>query len=158
MKRFLILLLLSLNVSASYVQLGTGGLTPHINKGEKLNYCNQWNNTGIIANKSYYLRFSAGRWGLTYMQGNDSICSDIEGLFVHYLFTADRWWETGLTIGGYSFEMSNSDRAKFCLKNQVESIKNKVLMSNLIFSSIFRFLLVYRFQWQFSLFPIRITR
>tara|TARA_Y100001936_G_C16076667_1_gene674492 strand:- start:1321 stop:1848 length:528 start_codon:yes stop_codon:yes gene_type:complete len=106
-KRFLILLLLSLNVSASYVQLGTGGLTPHINKGEKLNYCNQWNNTGIIANKSYYLRFSAGRWGLTYMQGNDSICSDIEGLFVHYLFTADRWWETGLTIGGYSFEMSN---------------------------------------------------
>tara|TARA_Y100000780_G_scaffold155505_1_gene140246 strand:- start:280611 stop:281138 length:528 start_codon:yes stop_codon:yes gene_type:complete len=103
----LILTLFALNTIAASIQFGLGGLTPHISRGEKLNYCNQWNNTGIIANKAFYLRLSGGRYGVTYMQGDDSICSDIEGVFVHYLFSADKWLETGLTVGGYSFEMSN---------------------------------------------------
>lgn len=96
----------SFSVYAGSIQLGTGGLTPHFSD-QKKNYCNQWNNTGIIANKSYYARLMSGRYGVTYMRGNDSICSDIEGIFIHYLFTADNWWEIGMTAGGYSFNMDN---------------------------------------------------
>ena len=71
------------NAYGSSVQLGFGGLTPHFGSSKK-NYCNQWNNTGIIANKSYYLRYMLNGVGITYMRGNDSICSDIEGIFLHY--------------------------------------------------------------------------
>lgn len=90
--------------SQASLQLGFGSLTPHF-ADEKKNYCNQWNNTGIIANKTYYIRATSGRVGMTYMRGNDSICSDIEGLFLHYIFDGTDWWELGITIGGYAFDM-----------------------------------------------------
>ena len=98
----------SLPCWGSSVQLGFGSLTPHFSTSKK-NYCNQWNNTGIIANKTYYLRFKTGSVGLTYMQGNDSICSPIEGLFGHYTFYDDGWWEYGVTFGGYAFDQKNWD-------------------------------------------------
>lgn len=85
------------------IQLGAGSLTPHFPESKK-NYCNQWNNTGIIANKTYYFRFQVQKIGVTYMQGNDSICSDIEGLFVNYRFTDDGWWDIGLMLGGYAYD------------------------------------------------------
>ncbi|MCO4755384.1 MAG: hypothetical protein KC478_12955 [Bacteriovoracaceae bacterium] len=107
MKWALLLTIFTIKAFAGSIQLGFGSLTPHFGDGEKKNYCNQWNNTGIIANKTYYLRLTAKRLGMTYMRGNDSICSDIEGLFVHYIFIADKWWEMGMTVGGYSFEMKN---------------------------------------------------
>lgn len=88
------------------LQLGFGGLTPHFSSSKK-NYCNQWNDTGIIVNKSYYLRVVGEVYGLTYLQGNDSICSPIEGMFLHYYFSRSDIWDIGATIGGYSFEMSN---------------------------------------------------
>lgn len=75
-----------------------------------MNYCNQWNNTGIIANKSYYLRLQGQVHGLTYMQGNDSICSEISGTFYHYLFSRTNWYDMGITLGGYRFNMNNWKR------------------------------------------------
>lgn len=91
---------------ASSFQIGTGGLTPHF-ASEKKDYCNQWNNTGIIANKTYYIRYLGETWGLTYMQGNDSICSEIEGIFLHYIFKREEWIEYGVTFGGYAFNEDN---------------------------------------------------
>ena len=107
--KYLILILLFTNAYALDVQLGTGSLTPHFSS-QKKNYCNQWNNTGIIANKTYYIRFMANQVGFTYMQGNDSICSPIEGMFLHYIWIKESWYETGVTIGGYSFEMKNWEK------------------------------------------------
>lgn len=105
--RILVLFVLFLsNIYALDVQLGAGSLTPHFSR-QKKNYCNQWNNTGIIANKTYYIRFMANQVGFTYMQGNDSICSPIEGMFVHYIWMKDTWYDLGMTLGGYSFEMKN---------------------------------------------------
>jgi hypothetical protein len=53
------------------------------------------------------MRITANQIGITYMQGNDSICSPIEGLFLHYIWTKETWYELGMTFGGYSFEMSS---------------------------------------------------
>lgn len=106
MKLLTILFLFPLQIFATGVELGTGGLTPHFVR-EKKNYCNQWNNTGIIANKSYYIGFSGEKLGFTYMQGNDSICSPIEGIFLTYYFSRSETWDLGITAGGYSFEMDN---------------------------------------------------
>lgn len=104
---FLTLLILCNNAIATLgVQLGTGGLTPHFTSSKK-NYCNQWNNTGIIANKSYYLRFLFGTMGITYMQGNDSICSEVEGLFLHYIMSSSEYLDIGVTFGGYSYNEKN---------------------------------------------------
>lgn len=89
-------------------QLGFGGLTPHF-VSKKKNYCNQWNNTGIIANKSYYVRYMHEQYGFTYMQGNDSICSEIEGVFFHYIYSRTDWIEYGITAGGYAFNQKNWD-------------------------------------------------
>lgn len=102
----LVLFLFTHSLYAASIQLGTGGLTPHFSASKK-NYCNQWNNTGIIANKTYYLRIMEERWGISYMQGNDSICSEIEGLFAHYRFTDDGWWDVGMTVGGYAYNEEN---------------------------------------------------
>ena len=99
-------ILCSTQVLAYSVQLGTGGLTPHFGDSKK-NYCNQWNNTGIIANKSYYARFMGEMFGFTYMQGNDSICSEIEGIFIHYIFEKSDWYDMGITFGGYAFNEKN---------------------------------------------------
>lgn len=105
--KYIVLFIISLNCFAdNAIQLGTGSLTPHFSKNKK-NYCNQWNDTGIIVNKTYYIRYRAGDYGLTYMKGNDSICSPIEGLFIHIQTGGTKWIEYGITIGGYSFEMSN---------------------------------------------------
>lgn len=98
----------SLSAHTFSFQLGTGGITPHFVR-EKRNYCNQWNNTGIIVNKSYYVRMMFGSVGLTYMQGNDSICSEIEGLFLHHVFTYAEFYEIGVTLGGYAFNQENWD-------------------------------------------------
>jgi hypothetical protein len=103
-----ILFCVSKNIYASSLQLGFGSLTPHFSDSKK-NYCNQWNNTGIIANKTYYLRYLHGDYGLTYMIGNDSICSEIEGVFFHYLFVRTDYTETGITVGGYAFNEENWD-------------------------------------------------
>jgi hypothetical protein len=102
-----LLLLFYLNESHAFsMQLGTGGLTPHFTSSKK-NYCNQWNNTGIIANKTYYIRFMGEKYGFTYMQGNDSICSPIEGTFIHYLMYQTDWNELGITFGGYAYNEQN---------------------------------------------------
>jgi hypothetical protein len=107
MKFLLYLLLIFSNVYAgTSVQLGAGSLTPHFSQTKK-NYCNQWNNTGIIVNKTYYIRVMADNIGFTYLKGNDSICSPIEGIFLHYIMGGTKWIEYGITFGGYSFEMSN---------------------------------------------------
>lgn len=87
-------------------QLGTGGLTPHFTSTKK-NYCNQWNNTGIIANKSYYLRLLFGTMGITYLQGNDSICSEIEGLFINYTLSEGEVVDLGIIAGGYAYNETN---------------------------------------------------
>lgn len=109
-KWFLTLVLFTLSSQAySFAfQLGFGGLTPHF-VTKKKNYCNQWNNTGVIANRSQYIRILGERYGFTYMQGHDSICSDIEGLFIHYIFDKGEWIEMGVTAGGYAFNQSNWD-------------------------------------------------
>lgn len=49
------------------------------------------------------------RYGLTYMQGNDSICSKIEGLFFHYMYKRTDWIDSGIIIGGYAFNQENWD-------------------------------------------------
>lgn len=91
------------------VSLGTGGLTPHFSRTKK-NYCNQWNNTGIIVNKSYYIRFEGSTHGITFMTGNDSICSKIDGIFYHYMFNRQDWYDVGITMGGYAFNMENWEK------------------------------------------------
>lgn len=99
--------LVSLSASATVgFQLGTGGFTPHFSKTKK-NYCNQWNNTGIIVNKSYYVRLLLGDIGLTYMVGNDSICSEIEGVFFNYTMKQYDYWDIGVTVGGYAYNVEN---------------------------------------------------
>jgi len=108
-KYLLLITFICFSAQAIDIQLGFGSLTPHFSKDKK-NYCNQWNNTGIIANKTYYLRFMANQVGFTYLRGNDSICSPIEGMFIHYLWTKEQWYEIGMTLGGYSFEMSNWEK------------------------------------------------
>ena len=86
--------------------LGTGGITPHFS-GKKKNYCNQWNNTGIIVNKSYYIRLQGETHGTTLMTGNDSICSKVDGIFYHYMFYKNKWNALGITTGAYAFNMDN---------------------------------------------------
>jgi hypothetical protein len=45
--------------------------------------------------------------GITYMQGNDSICSPIEGVFVHYTLKRYQFIDTELVLGGYSYIREN---------------------------------------------------
>jgi hypothetical protein len=102
----------SFSVFSFSLQFGTGGLTPHFSSVKK-NYCNQWNNSGVIVNKSYILRITDEVYGLSYMQGNDSICSEVQGVFFHYIHNRTDWIETGVTIGGYAFNEQNwEDHAK----------------------------------------------
>jgi hypothetical protein len=105
-------LFLIISAKASAVvgfQLGTGGLTPHFS-GAKKNYCNQWNNTGIIVNKTYYLTLLMGDIGFTYIRGNDSICSEIEGIFLHFNLQEHQWWDIGIQVGGYAFNETNWEK------------------------------------------------
>lgn len=102
-----VLLLISLNAPAAGLQLGFGSLTPHFSTSKK-NYCNQWNNSGIIANKTYYIRYmSDAGIGLTYLEGNDSICSPIKGLLLHYRFSQSEWYDLGMAFGGYAYDEGN---------------------------------------------------
>lgn len=111
-KHFLAFIFLALSLggvhksNASSVQVGFGGLTPHFGNSKK-NFCNQWNNTGIIVNKSYYLRLTHSRFGFTYTRGNDSICSEIEGIFTHYTIQEGEWISYGVTLGGYAYNEGN---------------------------------------------------
>ena len=110
MKIALLTLIYSLSVLASFkAQLGTGSLTPHFS-GSKKNYCNQWNNTGIIVNKTYYLTLHLDNIGITYLKGNDSICSEIDGLFFEYIFSRTKWNEFGVTVGGYAYNPGNWEK------------------------------------------------
>jgi hypothetical protein len=93
----------------SYLQLGTGSITPHFGNSKK-NYCNQWNDTGIIVNKTYYVRYQSSNLGITYMVGNDSICSPIEGIFFHWVYERYEDWEVGVVFGGYAYEQNNWDK------------------------------------------------
>lgn len=109
MKSFIVILLILFSfktLATTGFQLGTGGLTPHF-VSQKKNYCNQWNNTGIIANKSYYLRLMAGDWAFTYLTGNDSICSEIEGIFLHYTLSQSEIIDMSVTFGGYAYNEDN---------------------------------------------------
>lgn len=90
------------------LQIGFGSITPHITTTKK-NYCNQWNNSGVIVNKTYYLSYYVDNIGFTYLTGDDSICSKIEGLFFHYFFSQQDWVEYGITLGGYSYNQTNWD-------------------------------------------------
>lgn len=103
------IIFLSLPLKAAFVQLGTGGITPHFGSNKK-NFCNQWNNTGIIVNKSYYIKMGIDPLAITYLRGNDSICSEIEGLFLHYTLKRYEYIDTELVFGGYSYIKENWDK------------------------------------------------
>lgn len=121
MIKILCFLFISFNAFASFgYQLGTGGLTPHF-ASSKQNYCNQWNNTGIIVNKSYYLRLLFDKMGVTYMQGNDSICSEIEGLFFNYTFSQTEIIDMGILLGGYSYNVSNWEKHALETPSDIEA-------------------------------------
>ena len=105
---FSILLFSSISLAGIF-QIGTGGITPHFSSTKK-NYCNQWNNTGIIVNKSYYIGFGGESFGITYMKGNDSICSPVEGIFLHYIMNRTENFDVGITFGGYEYDTKNWDK------------------------------------------------
>lgn len=71
------------------------------------NYCNQWNNTGIIVNKTYYVRILFGTMGITYLRGNDSICSEIEGIFINYTLSEGEVIDLSVLAGGYAYNKTN---------------------------------------------------
>ncbi|MBL7664102.1 MAG: hypothetical protein JNM93_03125 [Bacteriovoracaceae bacterium] len=109
MKLFVFLFFLTLqSVQAWTLMYGAGGLTPHVTNSKK-NYCNQWNDTGIIFNRTQYIRLGISRHALTYMQGEDSICSPIEGVFYSYGFAYTKYVEFTFIMGGYSFVEENWD-------------------------------------------------
>jgi hypothetical protein len=108
LKYVFLLLILSTVWSQTTIQIGAGGLTPHVTESKK-NYCNQWNDTGIIFNRTYYARIGSGNHSLTLMAGEDSICSPIEGLFYTYRFYPKQFFEVGFIVGGYSFDQENWD-------------------------------------------------
>lgn len=103
------LIIMSATAYASSVQLGAGGITPHFSRVKK-NYCNQWNNTNVIVNKSYYIRLEGDKFGMTYLKGNDSICSPIDGIFLHYNLNRSDVTDIGITFGGYEYDSKNWDR------------------------------------------------
>ncbi len=109
MRLFLFLLLF---VSGTYAQnilmIGAGGVTPHITHSKKY-YCNQWNDTGIIFNRTYYLRVGRDAHSITFMEGEDSICSSITGLFYGYKFSRRVYFDWGFVVGGYTFKQENWD-------------------------------------------------
>lgn len=104
-----ILFICSYAQAMTYLQLGAGGITPHFSSTKK-NYCNQWNNTSIIVNKSYYIGIGGENWGITHMQGNDSICSEISGIFIHYIMNRGEFADVGITVGGYEYNIRNWER------------------------------------------------
>ncbi len=107
MIKFLFLFLLTIPVFAqTSLMLGTGSLTPHITNSKKP-YCNQWNDTGIIFNRTYYIRYGRGNHAVTYMQGEDSICSSIKGGFYTYRFYGGNFLDMGLIAGGYNYKEEN---------------------------------------------------
>ena len=107
------LFFISLNAhSGLFVNLGAGGLTPHYSFEGKKSYCNQWNNTGAIFNRTQYITLGVGRFSLTYMKGEDSICSPIEGGFFRYDFIQKKYYEWGVVLGGYGYKEENWLRHK----------------------------------------------
>lgn len=104
----LIALIFSTQVYSLAIGIGAGGLTPHF-VSSKRDYCNQWNDTGIIANKSTYLTIASGKYMVTFMKGNDSICSDIEGMFITWGFKFEERMDMGIIFGGYGYIQENWD-------------------------------------------------
>lgn len=91
------------------IGVGAGGLTPHFNSSKR-DYCNQWNDTGIIANRTQYVQIATGNWAITVLDGEDSICSDISGGFVTYGFYFRERIDVGVILGGYNYNQDNWDR------------------------------------------------
>jgi len=106
---FLFLFTLSAIAHSASLELGAGGITPHFSTSKK-NYCNQWNDTSIIVNESYYLSLYGKNLGITYIQGKDSICSPISGFFLHYVMNRSKWSDVGITVGGYEYNLKNWER------------------------------------------------
>ena len=95
-------------LSATGFQLGAGGITPHYDtKPGYHNYCNQYGHSGVIHNRTYYLRVEGQRDAFTAMVGQDSICSPIEGFFYSYKVYEGRWFGFAIIAGGYHFQMKN---------------------------------------------------
>jgi hypothetical protein len=90
------------------IGIGQGGLTPHFTS-EKKNYCNQWNDSGIIFNKSTYITVGKGQWMFAILNGNDSICSPVKGLFISYGFYFSERWDMSVVFGGYEYDQDEWD-------------------------------------------------
>jgi hypothetical protein len=88
------------------IGIGAGGITPHFVSGKR-DYCNQWNDTGIITNKSRYITLASGRWMMTIAEGEDSICSKIQGLMFTWGFKFEERLDVGIVFGGYNYIQKN---------------------------------------------------
>jgi hypothetical protein len=108
LKIFLIIFIavFSLNGEALVIGLGSGGLTPHFGKSKK-NYCNQWNDSGIIYNRSRYIMIAKGNWAFTAFEGEDSICSPIDGFFFSYGFHFRERMDFSVIFGRYLYNQQN---------------------------------------------------
>ncbi len=102
------LLLFPLLANAWMIGIGQGGLTPHYTSVKK-NYCNQWNDSGVIFNKSTYVTFGKGEWMFSIMNGNDSICSPIKGFFAAWGFYFSERWDMSVVMGGYEYDQDEWD-------------------------------------------------
>ncbi|MGB0453227.1 MAG: hypothetical protein ACPGJV_05890 [Bacteriovoracaceae bacterium] len=79
---------------------GHGGITTHYTNIDKnVFYCNEFKDTGTIYNKSQFLGFKSGRFSVTAMRGEDSICSKIKEGFITYYPYRGSWWEAGFVFG-----------------------------------------------------------
>jgi hypothetical protein len=102
----MILLLLTQLTHALVIGVGAGGLTPHFGKTKK-NYCNQWNDSGVIYNQSRYITVAHGRWAFTAFEGEDSICSPIDGFFFHYGVYFRERLDVSVILGRYLYNHDN---------------------------------------------------
>jgi len=94
------------NSQALVIGIGSGGLTPHFGKTKK-NYCNQWNDSGIIYNQSNYITIASGKWAFTAFEGEDSICSPIDGFMIHYGLHFRERMDVSFIFGRYLYNHNN---------------------------------------------------
>jgi hypothetical protein len=101
--------LISSHANAWMIGIGQGGLTPHYTSLKK-NYCNQWNDSGVIYNKSTYITVGKGNWMVSIVNGNDSICSPIKGMFVSWGFFFRDRWDMSVVFGAYEYDQDEWDK------------------------------------------------
>jgi hypothetical protein len=107
--KIILIFLFTLVTSTSHalvIGLGSGGLTPHFGKTKK-NYCNQWNDSGIIYNQSHYITIASGNWAFTAFEGEDSICSPIDGFMFHYGLHFRERMDVSFIFGRYLYNHDN---------------------------------------------------